>query len=363
MKQLIKFSTIIISLTCLFMAGAFIGSTAGFDPVGSGLVLSVGFPTVVVAVKYCYKLLAPEVNTSAINAVFVGVNKEVWLDVIMENFYPDGAWIKRARDLSAFVENDVINLADCGADPDVLVNHTGLVGIVARVDNPLALTLDTLDSVNTPVKNVEQIEAAYDKITSVVDSHKLKIQSTHYERAAYNFTPSTNTANTPVINATGDVDGVTGVRALRLKDIIALQTRFNKLRLPKQNRVLVLCSDHLADILTESEQLNNQYVNLVEGKALRYAGFDIYQDDYSILFSKIAIPVKQPYGTAYVPASHTNKVSFAFQGGEVGNADGTLKMYYLADDPQYRADIIGFQKRSLGIPMRGKGIAALVSTI
>jgi len=53
-----------------------------------------------------------------------GLLKEVWIGKLMERFYPDGSWLLESEDMTAFVENNVINLADCGIDPVVLVNNT-----------------------------------------------------------------------------------------------------------------------------------------------------------------------------------------------------------------------------------------------
>lgn len=38
------------------------------------------------------------------------LQKEVWIDQIMEGFYPDSAFLKYVKDFSHLTENDAINL-------------------------------------------------------------------------------------------------------------------------------------------------------------------------------------------------------------------------------------------------------------
>ena len=42
-------------------------------------------------------------------------------------------------------------------------------------------------------------------------------------------------------------------------------------------------------------------------------------------------------------------------------ADGEIYMYANIDDPSERGTIIGFDKRFIALPIRGKGIGAIVS--
>lgn len=53
--------------------------------------------------------------------------------------------------------------------------------------------------------------------------------------------------------------------------------------------------------------------------------------------------------------------SFAFQAEEVMKADGEVYMYERVDDPEHRATIVGFDKRFIAVPIRNKGIGAIVS--
>jgi hypothetical protein len=42
-------------------------------------------------------------------------------------------------------------------------------------------------------------------------------------------------------------------------------------------------------------------------------------------------------------------------------ADGDVKMYVRYDDPEERATLVGFDKRFIAVPIRNRGIGAIVS--
>ena len=55
--------------------------------------------------------------------------------------------------------------------------------------------------------------------------------------------------------------------------------------------------------------------------------------------------------------------SVAFCKDEVMKADGDIYMYSRVDDPEERATIVGFDKRFIALPIRGRGIGAIVSDL
>ena len=52
------------------------------------------------------------------------LQKEIWVNQIKENFYPDSSFLNYAKDFSGLVENHAINMAEAGVDPKVLINNT-----------------------------------------------------------------------------------------------------------------------------------------------------------------------------------------------------------------------------------------------
>ena len=56
-----------------------------------------------------------------------------------------------------------------------------------------------------------------------------------------------------------------------------------------------------------------------------------------------------------------NFASVAFYKKEVMKADGNIFMYSRENDPEERGTIVGFDKRFVALPIRGKGVGAIVS--
>ena len=42
------------------------------------------------------------------------LQKEIWVNQIKENFYPDSSFLNYAKDFSGLVENHAINMAEAG---------------------------------------------------------------------------------------------------------------------------------------------------------------------------------------------------------------------------------------------------------
>lgn len=289
--------------------------------------------------------------------LMVGVNKEIWIPEIMEGFYPDNSFLSKSRDLSAFVENDVINIAEAGVDPTVLWNNAVWpIPINQRTDTNNAFTLGTLDSENTLVRNVEAMEAAYDKMASVAGQHRKAIMKAAAQRAAYAYAPADDDADDhPVFGTSGAT--VNGRSAIKFNDIIDLADKFNGNHWDGE-RILLLHS-------TLAAQLRKEDVTLYKSLIAQTAnGFDLYGFttfiyNYTAVYNS-ATGVKTAFGAA---AAGTDSLSAtAYLADEVFRADGSVDMFLREKDPEQRGDIIGFQKRFLAGSMRGKAHASIIQT-
>lgn len=289
-------------------------------------------------------------------AAFAGLNKEIWLDEILEGFYADDMFLSEMRDMSAFVDNNTINLAEAGVDPNVLINNNSYpIAVNSRTDIPIALPLDTYDTENTRIRAIEKAELAYDKVKSVTEGHKNALRMTFMEKAAHTLVPSSNGTYTPIIKASG-ADNGKGEKRLKYSDVDALATAFNDAEIPAEGRILVLSSQHQSDLrIEDSDRLNR----MMDKGAL--AGFKLY-----FLASK-RLPrynktngTKVAWGAAANPSTDV-RASFAFHKDEVMRAKGSVNMFATLNSATDRSDVFGFQMRGLSMPIRGKGIAAIYS--
>jgi hypothetical protein len=111
------------------------------------------------------------------------------------------------------VNNNVIHMVDVGADPGVLVNNTTYpISISDRTDSDVAISLDKFDTENTRVTRDELYAISYDKMGSVIESHKLVLEDKTADKAAHSLAPSANTADTPIILTSGLTNGETYAR-------------------------------------------------------------------------------------------------------------------------------------------------------
>ncbi|WP_418846015.1 hypothetical protein [Phocaeicola sp.] len=282
------------------------------------------------------------------------LEKEIWVNQLMENFYPDSSFLKYARDFSALVDYNAINMAEAGADPKVLVNNTTYpIKITQRVDKPLRIELDKFETENTLVRRPEAIEYSYDQLESVLMGHRNTLRAKTAMKAAHAYAPQEDSTYTPVIQTTGAV--VSGRKRLQIDDILLLKERYDNAMIPLEGRYLVLNPSHVTDlILFDAKNLGN-LTDLQNGKPKRFAGFNILQTastpKYNSSLQKIAFDGEE----------EGNFCSFSFHSDEVMKADGDVFMYARENDPAERGTIVGFDKRFIALPIRNKGVGAIVS--
>ena len=283
-----------------------------------------------------------------------GLQKEIWTDILLEGFYPEGEFISEGRDMSELVEFNTINLAEAGANPSVLIDNTSYpISAAVRTDVPLTLPLKTLDTTSTIVRNLEAMELAYDKMASVIYGHKQELLAASIKLAAWNWSPASDDAFTPVLVTNGTASETLGTKKLTFKDILNLATRFNLKNIPAAGRVLVLNPYHEADLFAEDMTM---YKTMFANGAI--FGFKVYRTSETPRYNKTT-GVKVAYGA--VAADTDTVASFAFQKNEVMRANGTTDMFYTLKDPAQKGDIVNFQKRFVALPLRSKGFGAIYS--
>jgi len=298
--------------------------------------------------------------------LYAGLLKEIWISRLMEKFYPTAAWLDRAQDLSGSVEYNTINLAEIGADPDVLVNNTSYpVPFAERTDVPQQLPLDYYDTKGTVVRNSEVMQLAYPKMDTVVRQHGQALAKEQSKKAAWNFAPAADGAFTPVIGTDVGFDAAAQAAAasgfqytFTFEVIIQLGQKFDDMDVPQEGRVLVLNTQHKADLLKADLKLYKALTNQAKGEMLmQYGSFDIYDSTQTPTYNG-STKAKKAYGAS--AAGTDAKSSFAFVDTEVMRCRGTMDMFSRLKDPEARGDIIGFQQRFLAMSLRGKYIAAIV---
>lgn len=289
----------------------------------------------------------------------MSLNKQVWVSQIKNGFYPDRSFLEKVLDYSSFVENDSLHFASAGIDPKVLVNNTTYpIKIVGREDEDQEITLDKFETENTIVRRPDAIEYSYDKLESVIKQHRSVLQASTAKKAIHAFAPDSDTNDTPLVLTTGAASGTR--KRMTFEDLLTLKERFDNALVPLEERYIVLHPKHVTDLLMEDIKTFKELTDFKNGEPNRFAGFGIYEFPFMPTFNisgKTATKVK--FGS--LDTEHFASVAFCKD--EVMKADGEIYMYSRVDDPEERATIVGFDKRFIALPIRGKGIGAIVSDL
>ncbi len=293
----------------------------------------------------------------------VGILKETWLPVIKENFYADAPHMARSTDMSSYVNNNVINLAEAGVNPNVLINNT-VYPIATAAYNPQALIIPLrwFDTENVRLVNVTAKQYAFDGVKEMTKQLKKTLVERIAAATTHSWAPSTNAALTPILTATGAIRPDTGRRALTLADVARLQYSFDRADIPASGRVLVLCPEHRQDLLNEDRALFKAFGELRSGQILPLYGFDVYVYNRNPLYTTAG--AKKAFGSVAVPATDCY-ASVVYHESEVMIAEGTLDVFFRPKNinTEGRADELGLQMFHIGTSIRNKAIGAIYSGV
>lgn len=287
-------------------------------------------------------------------ALGAGVYTEIWTGELVKHLRRglEATWLDGIPDSSSIVKNDVIHLVDVGVDPDVLINNTTYpIPLQALDDADIAIQLDKFQTKVTPVTDDELYAISYDKMQRVKESHGNSITDSKFAKAAHAICAQKNTASTPVLVTTGARDADTGRIKLCMQDVINLKKALDKLQVPTAGRRLVLCSDHVNDLLETDQHFKEQYnINRGEGTVGRQYGFDIYEFGNNPLYTTAG--VKKAVGSTAETGEF--QCSFAFYVPRVFKATGSTKMYFseASTDPEYQRNKINFRHYFIAMPKK-----------
>lgn len=345
MKSLMKFMTgMLFNVVMGVVLASFIGVDAAYGA-ASGVVLPMALG--------CFM---PG------GALMECIYTEVWTGELVKklNAGLQATFLNGIPDYSTNVNNEVIHLVDVGGDPDVLVNNTTYpIPIQDLEDGDIAIGLDKFQTKATRVTDDELYAISYDKFGSVVERHRDSIVTVKYKKFAHALAPYSHTAKTPIIQTSGGKDAVSGRNKLTPKDIIALKRAFDNMEVPEDGRVLVLCPDHVNDLLELDQSFKDKYYNYTSGKLMNMYGFEVYTFVNAPYFNKNG--VKLAYNA--VPTATDHKGSFAFYRPRTFRAQGSTKMYYseAATNPLTQENLVNFRNYDIVLPKKMEAIGAIYS--
>jgi len=350
-----KTKSILFMLTSLLFAvfiGTFISAYTGLSPdvaiggcVGVSAVLSfIPKPAGVIA--------------------YMGVLRELWTGELIEKFRHENQFLARIPSANQYVNNNAVHLADLGADPDVLINNTTYpIAIIARTDADVTISLDKYDTVNTVITDDELYALPYDKPGSVMRQHREVLEERTGEKSLHSLAPATAAVG-PIVMTTGTTNGLTPARKrMLLADIVSAKKAMDDLKVPQRNRILVLCNQHINDLLMIDDKFAAQYKDIKEGSITRLFGFDVYEFPVPPIYKLVnAVLTKKAFGAA-ADATNDQEGSVFFYADRAVQCRGDVNMYYQQAniDPQNRQSVIGFRLYHICLPKKATGFGVIVS--
>lgn len=281
---------------------------------------------------------------------------------LLKKFRHDNSWLSELRSKNNWVNADVIKIPKRGAAPTVLINNNVYpISSNKREDSYVTLSLNKYDTENTTVTDDELYALPYEKVSDVQMQHREELEDVTAEHALHSLSPSVNTATTPVLQASGAP--VNGRPTLTSKDIVRLKEALDKLKVKRKGRILVLCSEHVSDLLNEDRVFYQQYHNAKDGTlSTNYYGFKIYESTYTPTYFEDAGNSNANTKTAFGAVPGTKVASICFHKDWAVKATGTVKRYLrdAGNDPEMRENTLGFRLWFIGLAIRDEGVGAIV---
>lgn len=302
------------------------------------------------------------------NTLMATVYTEVWTKAVKQEMSTaeKATFLDGIEDFSQYVSNvsdeaQAIHMTYMGVLPDVLINNnTYPIPEQTLGQDDIVITLDKYQTKVTPVTDDELYALSYDKITTVKSKHSKAITKAKIKKAIHALAPLNGaTAAMPVILTTGADDG-TGRKRLTWADLVLLKAKADALEIPEEGRRLVLCNDHVNDLLLLDQKFKDQFFNSVSGKPYSALGFEFYSY-ISMPYYVPATKVKLSFGA--VPGATDRQASVFFSLERAAKAQGWTKMYYsaAATDPATQTNRLNFRHYFIVMPTREEGRGAIIS--
>ncbi|MEC3875941.1 hypothetical protein [Chryseobacterium salviniae] len=270
-----------------------------------------------------------------------GLQTEVWIADIIEQPLPDTSFIMQSQNLSAYVNNNTLHLAEAGVDPDVHLNYftanTDELPIQSIDDIPHEVVLQIWSTSQTRHNNLLEAELSYDKRASVLNRHRNALAKNMAQRTAFAWAASTNDEFNKILNLGANdsvIDGLFDVQAFM---------RDHDLDMANMN--VLLTADHAARIRKEDKKL---YKEISSEKGATIADFKVFF--YSKTPYYTAAGVKKPWGSTIEATD--KKASIIWSSEEVFRCTGSVEIYPTLKHSGWQADLFSMGQRALNGKIR-----------
>lgn len=275
-----------------------------------------------------------------------GILKELYYDEIVNNLfdYPGTEFITKGRDLSAFVSNNILNIPQAGAEPNVEKNRAiWPMSVTQRTDTnrPVQCAHYSVDAV--VIQHDEEFWTAYDKMSSVLGDFVGTLNERIAQEVAYQWAAA---GSTHIIRTTGATGGalvpgnLTPKKKITAADLRTLAAAFDADKIGKNDRYLVMPSALYWELMAETVVSSSDFIMnkpTPDGIINKLYGFNIMTSELLPYYDNQSTPVKKAVGSA--GAAGDNYACIAFHRSSVCYAKGDILTFEELNSPTWQGDV------------------------
>jgi hypothetical protein len=294
----------------------------------------------------------------------MALQKEIWINSIVEGLFADNSFAARSVDHSGFVNHISVHVPNAGSPPAVLkARSTFPAAVTSRTDVDLKYDIEEYTTDPIRISRAEDVELSYNKRESVLTGTKQALAEAVHGDLIYKWIPASGTTvSTSGAKVAPHIPTATGNRSALVKtDVLTLRTQFDKWDTPQEGRVLLLDAvmyGQLLNSLTDTEAAAFlASANAQTGAIGKLYGFDIMMRS-QVAKTTAAGASKQWTATA---AATDSAAGVAWHQGSVSRALGSTELFEDPNDPLYYGYILSALVRAGGNYIRSdkKGVVVL----
>ena len=304
--------------------------------------------------------------------------KQAFLKDIQEKLFAGAGFVKESVSHDQWVTNDVVNIPQSGALPDVVADRSTLPATIKqRTDDNKTYSLIEFSTDPIVLNDTELLRLSYNKRQSVISHHIAKMNDRIALQAMYQWASTGAllsaggqiilTSDSTNADATANAPGATGNRnSIALADIAAAAGKLDDDDVPQDGRYMIIPAKmYWNHLLGHNQSIMSRDYNpdpeaLKMGAVKKLYGINIIPRSYTTVYANAATPTLKAVGAATATTDCFGTV--VYQRDQVAKALGSIKFFEQKDAPEYYGDIISAKVLFNATKLRtdAKGIATIV---
>ncbi|MBR8784271.1 hypothetical protein IX308_000440 [Porphyromonas levii] len=293
----------------------------------------------------------------------MALEKEIWLNDVVEGLFPDDSFVSKSRDDSEYVNGKKVHIPNAGAPSGVEENRSSLPAAVnERTDYDVEYAMSEFTTNPIRISHADTVQLSYNKRNSVIASDKKELHRKAHESILRKWAPvgdDDRIVKTTGVPVEAHAPKATGKRkAFTKNDLKKVFTRMNVDDVPADGRYVLVDAimyDQFIDSLTAKESAAFfTAVDVKKGVCGELYGIKVMMRSTVLFYSGNNLST--------VAGADDSAAALAWHEDAVSRARGEVKMYGDEDSPTYYGDVYSFLLRAGGSKRRHdkKGVYAIV---